>query len=66
MNGGLTLPARPSGVGIRARSNDRQGVEMPWTLSSAQNVAKKNKTHQKTPISGVAQERVMRTHDGGG
>ena len=44
---------------------DRQGVDTPWTLVSAQKGAQNKTNHRYTPRDGEAQERVRRKHNGG-
>ena len=53
-------------VGEGAGSGDSQGVNTPWTLTSAQKGAQNKTNHQNTPRDGAAQERVMRKHYIGG
>ena len=48
-----------------AGAGDRQGVETPWLLVSAQKGAQNKTNHRKTPRDGEAQEQVRRKHNGG-
>ena len=61
-----TALACPSSAGTRAGAGNRQVLETPWPLVSAQKGAQKKTSHQKTPRYGAAQERVRKKHDGGG
>ena len=54
---------QPSSVGIRAGSRNRQGVETPRPLVSAQKCDQNTKKLPKTPRDGAVQERVRRKHD---